>query len=288
MATNYFTDYLNKVFKPESTYDGTNMVDVDREWQYEQRMVQDPQNEWDELMNLGGGQPTYFIGERGVDSPGNFYRPFDEETLTGVEPGTGQIYRNGEFITREQYAPPPISSFLDEEGRFVDPTATSLPTVGDLATDAALIAGGMMINPGERPPKFATQSAVRTPPTGANSPYDAQRAARQAGGPRGPNVRPTGQAFPTASAATREAVESTLHSGTSASARLAQQEAAERMLAKQGVKWVAKRGLSYLIPGVGWVMLGSDLYDLGGAISEKGMLSDYIAANPEEEIIYGP
>jgi len=45
-----FKDILNKYLAPEG-----------QEFKFSKTIIDDPQNEWDEIMNLGGGQPTYTL-----------------------------------------------------------------------------------------------------------------------------------------------------------------------------------------------------------------------------------
>ena len=77
----YFTDFLNQMFTPSEG----------REWKYEQRVIEDPQNEWDELMNLGGGQPTYYIAP---SSRG--------ETLTSAPPSVYNRPAQGDVVPQPQ------------------------------------------------------------------------------------------------------------------------------------------------------------------------------------------
>jgi len=45
-----FKDILNKYLAPEG-----------QEFKFSKTIIDDPQNEWDEIMNIGGGQPTYTL-----------------------------------------------------------------------------------------------------------------------------------------------------------------------------------------------------------------------------------
>ena len=52
-----FKDILNKYLAPEG-----------KEFKFSKTIIDDPQNEWDEIMNLGGGQPTYTLQNKRKDS----------------------------------------------------------------------------------------------------------------------------------------------------------------------------------------------------------------------------
>lgn len=85
---NKFLDWLNENFKPKSTFDEENLVDVDREWKF--KMDTDSSAPFAEF----GGQPTYYIGEAAPSGLG--YSSFDEENLTEANPPyAGGIFRSG-------------------------------------------------------------------------------------------------------------------------------------------------------------------------------------------------
>jgi len=57
-----FLELLNK-FAPEG-----------KEFKFSKTIIDEPQNEWEELMNIGGGQPTYTLGSIGEKAPRADYR----------------------------------------------------------------------------------------------------------------------------------------------------------------------------------------------------------------------
>ena len=186
---NAFLDWLNTSFKPEG-----------KTWEYSQQQVDTGNEDWDWIMNLGGGQPTYNLVDQGLTSapPEVYNRPdyrglAPGDTLPVSPPVEAQV-----AVGMPQVLPPMLSG----------PTPTTGTTLSELVMRSAL--GQAPSSPGPRPALPGVQSPLegtleprrpalsQTRPALERPPLEGEAVRKSLGGPSG--TRP---ALPSSPAPTR-------------------------------------------------------------------------------------
>jgi len=186
---NAFLDWLNSSFKPEG-----------KTWEYSQQQVDTGNEDWDWIMNVGGGQPTYNLVNEGLTSapPEVYNRPdyrglAPGDTLPVSPPVEAQVE-----VGMPQVLPPMLSGGAPTTG-----TTLSELIMRSALGQAPSSPGPRPALPGVQPPLEGTLEPRRpmlnqTRPALERPPLEGETVRKSLGGPSG--TRP---ALPSSPAPTR-------------------------------------------------------------------------------------